>query len=120
MFRSFTVLCGAAVGSYLATKGINVFERQNEDLKAGDVTLQCKNLDLKLVQVLFRHGARTPLKLIPGLEETIWNKYELRYDLEHTKVKYELRHLKGDVLLEEAQVRRDVLRVCYCLLSAFN
>ena len=110
MFRCLSAVCGVAVGSCLTVKCLNYFEDRNL-LNAGNVGLKSKNLELKLVQVLFRHGARTPLKLIPGLEETVWNKYELRYDLEHTKLKHELRSLRGGELPEEKTVTRDVLRV---------
>ena len=110
MFRSLSVICGVAVGSFISVKSLNYFEERNL-LNAGDVGLQCKNQELKLVQVLFRHGARTPLKLIPGLEEIVWNKYELRYDLQHTKVKYELRNVKSEELPKET-FTKDQLRVC--------
>jgi hypothetical protein len=110
MFRSLSAVCGVAVGSFITVKCLNYLEERNL-LNAGNVGLQSKNLDLKLVQVLFRHGARTPLKLIPGLEETIWNKNELRYDLEHTKLKHVLRSLKPGGLPEETTVTNNILRV---------
>ncbi len=118
MFRSLSAVCGVAVGSFITVKCLNYFEDRNL-LNAGNVGLQSKNLELKLVQVLFRHGARTPLKLIPGLEETVWNKYELRYDLEHTKLKHELRSLRPGELPEETTLTRDVLRVGF-FTSGFN
>ncbi|XP_028402517.1 lysophosphatidic acid phosphatase type 6-like [Dendronephthya gigantea] len=94
MFYRLSVVSGVAVSSYLTVKFLNHFERREQVLNAGDVGLEYENTELKLVQVLFRHGARTPLKLIPGLEETVWNKYELRYDLEHTKLRHKLKNLK--------------------------
>ena len=114
MFRSLSVVCGAALGSFISVKTLNYFEERNL-LNANDSGLQSKNQELKLVQVLFRHGARTPLKLIPGLEETVWNKYELRYDLPHTRMKYEVRNLKSGELPKET-FTRNPLRVC-CLIS---
>ena len=110
MLRCFSALCGATVSSYITVKCLGYFEKHSL-LNAGDVRLQSKDLELKLVQVLFRHGARTPLKLIPGLEETVWNKYELRYDLEHTKLKHELRNLKKGKLTNETSLTSDQLRV---------
>ena len=110
MFRPISAVCGVAVGSYITVKCLNYLE-DRKLLNAGNVGLQSKNIDLKLVQVLFRHGARTPLKLIPGLEETIWDKNELRYDLQHTKLKHELRNLRPGQLPEEITLTRDILRV---------
>lgn len=116
MFYRLSVVSGVAASSYLTVKFLNHFEKREQVLNAGDVGLESKSIKLKLVQVLFRHGARTPLKLIPGLEETVWNKYELRYELEHTRLRYNLENLKGGKLSMETLSAKDELRVCLCLL----
>ncbi|KAF5903090.1 lysophosphatidic acid phosphatase type 6, partial [Clarias magur] len=50
--------------------------------------------ELKLVQVLFRHGARTPLKSIPDVLEALWVPDLLEVP-DHTKMDYVVRDLKG-------------------------
>ncbi|XP_034418118.1 lysophosphatidic acid phosphatase type 6 [Cyclopterus lumpus] len=49
---------------------------------------------LKLVQVLFRHGARTPLKSIPGVTEVQWSPTLLEPPA-HTHIDYEVTDLHG-------------------------
>lgn len=111
MFRYSSVVCGVAIGSMVGAKCLNYFTYRNE-LNAENAGLQrTEDLDLKLVQVFFRHGARTPMKLIPGLEETVWDKNELRRELEHTKLSYELRNLKGGGITQETSSPKNELRV---------
>ncbi|XP_062861991.1 lysophosphatidic acid phosphatase type 6 [Trichomycterus rosablanca] len=50
--------------------------------------------ELKLVQVLFRHGARTPLKSIPDVLEAHWVP-ELLQVPEHTKINHVVTDLQG-------------------------
>ncbi|XP_033965783.1 lysophosphatidic acid phosphatase type 6 [Pseudochaenichthys georgianus] len=50
--------------------------------------------ELKLVQVLFRHGARTPLKSIPDVMEAQWVPTLLEPPA-HTQIKYEVTDLNG-------------------------
>ncbi|TWW80926.1 lysophosphatidic acid phosphatase type 6 [Takifugu flavidus] len=50
--------------------------------------------DLKLVQVLFRHGARTPLKSIPDVMEAQWEP-KLLEPPAHTHIKYVVTDLNG-------------------------
>ncbi|XP_010780785.1 lysophosphatidic acid phosphatase type 6 [Notothenia coriiceps] len=50
--------------------------------------------ELKLVQVLFRHGARTPLKSIPDVMEAQWVPTLLEPPA-HTQIKYEVTDLDG-------------------------
>ncbi|XP_068428614.1 lysophosphatidic acid phosphatase type 6 isoform X2 [Clinocottus analis] len=50
--------------------------------------------ELKLVQVLFRHGARTPLKSIPGVMEAQWVPTLLEPPA-HTHINYEVADLHG-------------------------
>ncbi|XP_052004599.1 lysophosphatidic acid phosphatase type 6-like [Xyrauchen texanus] len=50
--------------------------------------------ELKLLQVLFRHGARTPLKSIPDVLEAQWVP-ELLEAPTHTKIDYMVTDLKG-------------------------
>ncbi|NP_001133278.1 lysophosphatidic acid phosphatase type 6 isoform X1 [Salmo salar] len=50
--------------------------------------------ELKLVQVLFRHGARTPLKSIPGIMEAQWVPNLLEPPA-HTQINYVVTDLEG-------------------------
>ncbi|KAK6485623.1 lysophosphatidic acid phosphatase type 6 [Huso huso] len=50
--------------------------------------------ELKLVQVLFRHGARTPLKSIPDIQEAEWVPNLLK-DPSHTSMNYVVTNLSG-------------------------
>ncbi|XP_066497069.1 lysophosphatidic acid phosphatase type 6 [Hoplias malabaricus] len=50
--------------------------------------------ELQLVQVLFRHGARTPLKSIPDVLEAQWAPDLLEVP-DHTKIDYVVTDLKG-------------------------
>ncbi|KAG7463372.1 hypothetical protein MATL_G00175850 [Megalops atlanticus] len=50
--------------------------------------------ELRLVQVLFRHGARTPLKSIPDVLEVQWNPNLLKVPA-HTQVDYIVTDLNG-------------------------
>ncbi|NP_001103850.1 lysophosphatidic acid phosphatase type 6 [Danio rerio] len=50
--------------------------------------------ELKLIQVLFRHGARTPLKSIPDVLEAQWSP-ELLEAPAHTKIDYMVTDLEG-------------------------
>ncbi|XP_053242422.1 lysophosphatidic acid phosphatase type 6 [Podarcis raffonei] len=51
-------------------------------------------LELKLVQVLFRHGARTPLRPIPDVEQVSWDPALLETPAE-TKFDYTVTNLAG-------------------------
>ncbi|XP_013932094.1 PREDICTED: lysophosphatidic acid phosphatase type 6 [Thamnophis sirtalis] len=50
--------------------------------------------ELKLVQVLFRHGARTPLRTIPGIEQVDWDPTLLEIPAQ-TKFPYIVTNLTG-------------------------
>lgn len=97
MFRSIYVLCGFAVGTTATVKALNALHLHENRLKASLLYPKVENseLELVLVQVLFRHGARTPMKIIPRIEEIVWDKNELLYDLAHTKLDYVVKDLKN-------------------------
>ncbi|XP_046857340.1 lysophosphatidic acid phosphatase type 6-like [Xenia sp. Carnegie-2017] len=100
LIRSLNYACGLAVSSFIAVNTLNTF-RPGNTVRGKDVDRKDKDLALKQVQVIFRHGARTPIKTISGLEENVWDKQELRYELEHTKLKYEVKSLNSHELKEE-------------------
>lgn len=100
MFRTISVLCGFAAGSAITVKGLNVWDSHENTLNASPTRAKLENAEIELVQVqvLFRHGARTPLKIIPGIEETNWDKNQLAYELAHTKLQYNVKDLKSRTL----------------------
>ena len=55
------------------------------------------NVELVLVQIAFRHGARTPIFRPPckELESVTWPADRLMGALPHTAVDYELKHVSG-------------------------
>lgn len=57
-------------------------------------TNRCRDYELKLVQVMFRHGARTPLKPIPHKEQVEWTPSIVDAP-EHTQFKYVVTNLTG-------------------------
>ena len=109
LIRSLNYACGLVVSSFIAVNTFNTF-RPGNTVRGKDVDRKDKDLALKQVQVIFRHGARTPIRTISGLEENVWDKQELRYELEHTKLKYEVKSLNGHELKEENSTK-NVLKV---------
>ncbi|XP_070798779.1 lysophosphatidic acid phosphatase type 6 [Pituophis catenifer annectens] len=60
----------------------------------GDSSSNPGQPELKLVQVLFRHGARTPLRPIPGVEQVDWDPILLEIPAQ-TKFPYIVTNLTG-------------------------
>nr|XP_014354270.1 PREDICTED: lysophosphatidic acid phosphatase type 6 [Latimeria chalumnae] len=58
-------------------------------------TCDSSKYELKLVQVLFRHGARTPLKPIPNSDQVEWSPNLLKTPT-HTLIDYTVTDLNGD------------------------
>ncbi|KAM8976965.1 lysophosphatidic acid phosphatase type 6 [Pelodytes ibericus] len=59
-----------------------------------DISIEEREYDLKLVQVIYRHGARTPLKPIPHKEQVEWSPSLLEAP-EHTQFDYTVTDLAG-------------------------
>ncbi|XP_033624929.1 lysophosphatidic acid phosphatase type 6-like [Asterias rubens] len=57
-------------------------------------TLDQPGMQLKLVLIFFRHGARTPIRITPGIEEANWDK-EMCVEEDHHKVEYDIFSLDG-------------------------
>lgn len=88
LFRLSTVSFAAAGGVLKISKEL------------GDKTTESNrnpNLELVLVQIAFRHGARTPIFRPPcqELEEVMWPTDLVIGALPHTAVNYELKHVSG-------------------------
>ncbi|KAM4046813.1 lysophosphatidic acid phosphatase type 6 isoform 1-T5 [Anomaloglossus baeobatrachus] len=60
----------------------------------GQRGLESRDYELKLVQVVFRHGARTPLKQIPHSEQVEWSPTLLETP-DHTQFNYRVTDLVG-------------------------
>ena len=80
------------------------------------------NLELVLVQIAFRHGARTPIFPTPckELEPVTWNADLLMGVLPHTDIEYELLHLSGGpkpFSKYDDRQKRKILEVVCCLLG---
>lgn len=50
---------------------------------------------LRSVQVVFRHGARTPIWVMPSVEEANYDKKIFKSKLSHCDYDYEVLHLSG-------------------------
>ncbi|XP_064595846.1 lysophosphatidic acid phosphatase type 6-like [Liolophura sinensis] len=107
---------GSAVLGLMAYKGVRWRFQSNTgtvfaDNKAVDVEREVDNeieseLTLKQVQIFFRHGARTPLKTIPNVEQA---NYEVRLFLAgvpHTLYNYTLRDLTGGGARPESSLEK--------------
>ncbi|XP_071942921.1 lysophosphatidic acid phosphatase type 6-like [Antedon mediterranea] len=53
------------------------------------------NLQLKSVQIFFRHGARTPVRTIPNIQQADWDEKTLFEGAQDTYIDYDLCNLKG-------------------------
>ena len=77
-----------------------------------------KNLDLVLVQIAFRHGARTPIFPAPckELEQVTWREDLLMGALPHTDIDYELKHVNGGIKpfskYDDRQMKKILKVVC--------
>ncbi|XP_022081962.1 lysophosphatidic acid phosphatase type 6-like [Acanthaster planci] len=60
-----------------------------------DVLTDRPDLQLKLVQIFFRHGARTPIRLTPGVEEVVWDKDTMFIEEDYLKCDYDVYSLDG-------------------------
>ena len=79
-----------------------------------NVTLQTNDLELQQVQVVVRHGARTPFKLIPNTEQANWP-VEDNDDLPHTLINHTVRSLdfggKPESAIDNAYKDKNRLKV---------
>ena len=75
-----------------------------------------EELTLKQVQIVVRHGARTPFKLIPNVDPAVWDEHIWMRDLEHTMIPYRVRTADGgskpESPMESAYRKRSRLKVC--------
>ncbi|XP_061185295.1 lysophosphatidic acid phosphatase type 6-like [Saccostrea echinata] len=71
--------------------------RDGEGRKSQKQPSKVENLDLNLkqVQVIFRHGARTPLHLIPAIEEATYDKKKWKKSFPPTIYDYEVLNIDG-------------------------
>ena len=110
LFRlsTFTVAAGAALK---ISKDVTDRRRNSS---------QNSNLELVLVQIAFRHGARTPIFPAPcqELEPVTWQADLLMGPLPHTDFDYELKHVSGGARpfsrYDDRQMKK-ILKVMYSL-----
>lgn len=88
LFRLSSVSLAAAGGVLKLSKELSSNTRESTPNS---------NLELVLVQIAFRHGARTPIFRPPckELEAVSWPADLLMGGLPHTAVDYELKHVSG-------------------------
>ena len=111
LFRlsTFTVAAGAALK---ISKDVTDRTRNNAPNS---------NLEPDLVQIAFRHGARTPIFPAPcqELEPVTWQADLLMGSLPHTDFDYELKHVSGAARpvskYDERQMKRILKVVVSCL-----
>ena len=77
--------------------------------------LQADELKLQQVQVVVRHGARTPFKFIPNIEQATWPVKD-NDDLPHTLINHTVRSIefggKPESAIDNAYKDKDRLKVC--------
>ncbi|KAK3580543.1 hypothetical protein CHS0354_009499 [Potamilus streckersoni] len=66
-----------------------------EKAKPHDKIEELRELKLKQAQVIFRHGARTPIAVIPDISQANYTKDQFSFDVAHTIFKYEELSLDG-------------------------
>ncbi|XP_070536749.1 lysophosphatidic acid phosphatase type 6-like [Ptychodera flava] len=120
-FRKFglfgTAICGICVAKTALVKMATANASEGESSDRFD-DLRNRGLELKMVQVFFRHGARTPLKGIPNPNnlpelETVWDKETLFAGGEHLMVDYQVKSLDGGqqpVMTIENRYRKTVFK----------
>ncbi|XP_048750038.2 lysophosphatidic acid phosphatase type 6-like [Ostrea edulis] len=88
-----------SVGGLTGVLGAWAYSRSddNEDPKSSKLTTKVNKSDLRLkqVQVIFRHGARTPIHLIPGVEEVTYDSKKWKKFLPATLYDYEVLSIDG-------------------------
>lgn len=67
-----------------------------------------EKLRLKQVHVIFRHGARTPLRLCPGLSSTKWDKSLLDPNQDIQVPDYQLKTIQSDQFVVESPFDKDI------------
>ena len=76
--------------------------------------MQANELELQQVQVIVRHGARTPFKFIPNIEQVTWPVQD-NEDLPHTLINHAVRSLdcggKPESAIDNAYKGKDRLKV---------
>ena len=87
---------------------------------ATNILLQSNDLELQQVQVIIRHGARTPFKFIPNIEQVTWP-IEDNDDLPHTLINHSVRSLdyggKPESAIDNAYKDKDRLKVSFVRLD---
>ncbi|PVD36224.1 hypothetical protein C0Q70_03200 [Pomacea canaliculata] len=84
-------VCLAKVSAKADLDSATVSPMESDKLTpTADSAIQIPQLKLKQVQVFFRHGARTPLHLTPGIEEVSYLQGTVLKDVPHTVFKYEV------------------------------
>ncbi|XP_077864657.1 lysophosphatidic acid phosphatase type 6-like [Saccoglossus kowalevskii] len=61
----------------------------------GQTHVSTEHLQQVHAQIFVRHGARTPIKIIPNVESAIWDKDELFSGAENTHIEYEVKSING-------------------------
>ncbi|XP_062595111.1 lysophosphatidic acid phosphatase type 6-like [Saccostrea cucullata] len=86
-----------ALGGLAGVTGAWTYFRQRDDTDRHPRKKKVEDIDLSLkqVQVIFRHGARTPLHLIPGIEEATYDKKKWKKPFPPTVYDYEVLNIDG-------------------------
>lgn len=66
---------------------------------------------LKQVQVFFRHGARTPLHIIPGLEQARYFKEHVETNLPHTDIKHQVVFMPDGAVRQKNAASEDFFKL---------
>lgn len=108
IFGASIGLSGCLVAAHLNSLKVEALQQNDDKIMSKPTTISLSNsydypdrkillngYELKMVQILFRHGARTPLHVIKNVDQVSYDKDLFTTDLPHTIFKFRKADLNG-------------------------